>query len=185
MKKRIMEKLIMIILTISFSLFVLSSCEKESEDSTKKDITKVDTPQNDTIVVDNNNVDISEEEKEEKSTDDSSNSEEKYIIRGWTTYETLPRYAGSKIGCFMTYNGPWRAFYDGNITGFSFTPSEGIGDITIKMSFAETKYVTSKSEISWNESGTMTFYIRTGTKSNWTEEKRSFKIYRRGSKMNI
>ena len=185
MGKLIMEKLIMIILTITFSLFVFSSCEKESEDDTKKDITKVDTPQNDTIIVGNNDVDISEEEEKEKSIDDSPNTEEKYIIRGWTTYETLPQYAGSKTVCFMSYIGPWRAFYNGNITGFSFTPSEGYGDITIKMSFEEAKYVTSKSEISWNESGTMTFYIRTGTKSNWTEEERSFKIYRRGSKMNI
>lgn len=186
-----MKKIIMIIFTMTISLFIISSCEKESEEDTKKDIPQVeldkndtDTDKNDTDTPDNNNSNISEE-GEGNSTGNSPSTEKKYVVRGWTTRVELSRYAKNETIELMAYNGPWRAEYKGNITGFVFSPSIGSGNVVLNIAYAETKYESTKAEIAWNESGYITVYVREGTESNWTERSYLFPIRRYGRKMNV
>lgn len=82
-------------------------------------------------------------------------------------------------------NQPWTVTYSGNISGFSYSPSKGEGRGRVTIRYDEAEYKETSSEITWNESGTLTFHIREGNPQNFRNSTYNVYISRRGSKMKV
>ena len=107
-----------------------------------------------------------------------------YYFRVVTLIGNIRPTAGSSDISFDC-NQPWTVTYSGNISGFSYSPSKGDGSGKVTIRYEETEYKETPSELTWNESGTLTFHIREGNPQNFRISTYNVYISRRGSKMKV
>lgn len=114
----------------------------------------------------------------------NSNSPVNYYFRVETQVGNIRPEAGSIVISFDC-NQPWSVSYNGDISGFSYSPSNGNGKGRISIKYDEVKYRETSNEISWNESGTLTFHIREGNSKDFKNTIYNVYISRRGNKKKV
>lgn len=114
----------------------------------------------------------------------NSNSSENYYFRVETQVGNIRPEAGSQVISFDC-NQPWSVSYNGDISGFSYSPSNGNGKGRIAIKYDEVKYRETSNEISWDESGTLIFHIREGNSKDFKNTTYNVYISRRGNKKKV
>lgn len=113
---------------------------------------------------------------------EGNNSNLSYYFRVETQVGNIRPEAG-KLDILFDCNQSWAASYSGNISGFSYTPSNGNGRGRITIKYV--KYSETSTDITWNESGTLTFHIREGNSKISKNTTYNVYISRKGSKMKV
>lgn len=150
------------LITISWAI-IITSCDKQDEPDTPLPLNK--ETNNDSQVNNNGNI-------------------IQYYFRVETSLGNVWPTAGSKI-VSLDCNQPWTVSYKGDISGFSYTPSSGEGKGIITISYDEATYNITDSQITWHESGTLTFHIREGNSQNFKNTTYNVPISRYGHKMKV
>lgn len=153
------SKLILLIM-ITIPCF-LSSCERDNEPT---------MPEN--------------SQTNQEGNSEGNNSNISYYFRVETQVGNIRPEAG-KLDISFDCNQSWSASYIGDISGFSYTPSTGNGRGRITITYDEVKYIETSTDITWNESGTLTFHIREGNSKNFKNTTYNVYISRKGSKMKV
>lgn len=120
------------------------------------------------------------------SSDNGNNTgnNDQYYFRVETQVGNVRPTAGS-MDISFDCNQSWSVNYNGDISGFSYTPSKGNGSGRITIRYDEVRYKETSSEITWDESGTLTFHIREGSSQNFKNATYNVYISRRGSKKKV
>lgn len=113
--------------------------------------------------------------------------EEEYYFKyvSWASLN-IPPEAGS-IQMYFECNQEYIISISGNITGLRVSPTYGEGSGYVTAYFDEVEYKDKKRKfnVTWSESGTITFWVKEGPKNNYREVYKNFYLYRRGSKQNV
>lgn len=137
--------------------------------------------------------DIGNDEKEEMPQDKATPSSESSTSKAdeddnytfsFTSISPMQiKTDAGKEEIYFDCNHPWKITCNGNVTGLSASPESGEGKGVVTIYFLEAQYKYSQSSYSWDESEDINFIIREGKKGEWHETTKSFKVYRRGSKI--
>ena len=160
--RKIMNKLILLVIPI-ICCMLLSSCDRDNEPN----------------IIEDNQTNSGNNPEE-----NNSNKPVNYYFRVETQVGNIRPEAGSLYISFNC-NQSWSVSYNGDISGFSYSPSNGNGKGRISIKYDEVKYRETSNEISWNESGTLTFHIREGNSKEFKNTTYNVYISRRGNKMKV
>lgn len=160
--KKITNKFILVVIPIIYCMFLVS-CDRDNEPNISGD---------------------NQTNQENNSEGNNSNNPVNYYFRVETQVGNIRPEAG---GLYISFdcNQPWSVSYNGDISGFSYSPSNGNGKGRISIKYDEAKYRESSNEISWNESGALTFHIREGNSKDFINTTYNVYISRRGSKKKV
>ena len=158
MRKLANELILLIMITIPC---FLSSCERDNEPT---------MPEN--------------SQTNQNGNSEGNNSYISYYFRVETQVGNIRPEAG-QLDISFDCNQSWSASYSGNISRFSYTPSNGNGRGRITIKYDEVKYSETSTDITWNESGTLTFHVREGNSKNFKNTTYNVYISRKGSKMKV
>lgn len=153
---------------IFWTAFLFLSCEKEKEDVlVKESFQETTNPDN----VDNAPI-------------SNDKDDDNYFVTSYWGFGELSTEAGiRKVG--IDYNDKWTTTYNGNISGFEYSPTEGFGKGEVTIKYDDVKYTISHGYIEWSESGHLLFHVREGTKKDWVRKDIDIYLYRHGSRIHL